>query len=161
MEREAIPQVGSKAPDFTLVGTGGKKVALKDFIGRKHLVLYFYPKDSTPGCTMEACGFREAYPHFEESDTVILGVSRDGVDSHERFSSKHRLPFLLLSDPGAEVCNAYGVFGRKSFLGREFLGIHRTTFVIDRDGTIRGVFPKVKVREHAQEVLSFVRSELA
>jgi peroxiredoxin Q/BCP len=136
-------------------------VGLKDFIGRKHLVLYFYPKDATPGCTMEACGFREAYPHFEERDTVVLGVSRDGVDTHEKFSSKHRLPFLLLSDPKAEVCTAYGVFGTKSFLGREFLGIHRTTFVIDRGGTIRGVFPKVKVREHAQEVLRFIRSELA
>jgi peroxiredoxin Q/BCP len=161
MEMDAIPQVGSKAPDFTLVGTGGKRVGLKDFIGRKHLVLYFYPKDATPGCTMEACGFREAYPNFEERGTVILGVSRDGVDSHEKFSSKHRLPFLLLSDPDAEVCTAYGVFGTKSFLGREFLGIHRTTFVIDRDGTIRGVFPRVKVREHAQEVLRFIRSELA
>ncbi len=161
MEMDAIPQVGSKAPDFNLVGTGGKRVGLKDFIGRKHLVLYFYPKDATPGCTMEACGFREAYPNFEERGTVILGVSRDGVDSHEKFSSKHRLPFLLLSDPDAEVSTAYGVFGTKSFLGREFLGIHRTTFVIDRDGTIRGVFPRVKVREHAQEVLRFIRSELA
>ncbi len=161
MEKDAIPQVGSKAPDFTLVGTGGKKVGLRDFIGRKHLVLYFYPKDATPGCTMEACGFRDAYPHFEEHGTVILGVSRDGVDSHEKFSSKHRLPFLLLSDPNVEVCTAYGVFGTKSFLGREFLGIHRTTFVIDSRGTIRGVFPKVKVREHVEEVLRFIQSELA
>jgi len=161
MEMDAIPQVGSKAPDFTLVGTGGKRVGLRDFLGKKNLVLYFYPKDATPGCSMEACDFRDAYPHFEEHDTVILGVSRDGVDSHEKFSSKHRLPFLLLSDPGAEVCNAYGVYGTKSFLGREFLGIHRTTFVIDSRGTIRGVFPKVKVREHAQEVLRFIRRELA
>jgi len=161
MEMDAIPQVGSKAPDFTLVGTGGKRVGLRDFLGKKNLVLYFYPKDATPGCSMEACDFRDAYPHFEEHGTVILGVSRDGVDSHEKFSSKHRLPFLLLSDPGAEVCSAYGVYGTKSFLGREFLGIHRTTFVIDSRGTIRGVFPKVKVREHAQEVLRFIRRELA
>jgi thioredoxin-dependent peroxiredoxin len=161
MENDAKPQVGSKAPDFTLVGTGGKRVGLRDFVGKKHLVLYFYPKDATPGCTMEACGFRDAYPHFEESDTVVLGVSRDPLASHETFSSKHRLPFLLLSDPGAEVCTAYGVFGTRSFLGREFLGIHRTTFVIDSTGTIRGVFPKVKVREHAQDVLRFIKSELA
>jgi thioredoxin-dependent peroxiredoxin len=161
MEMDAIPQVGSKAPDFTLVGTGGKKIGLRDFLGKKNLVLYFYPKDATPGCLMEACGFRDAYPHFEEHGTVVLGVSRDGVDSHEKFSSKHRLPFLLLSDPGAEVCSAYGVYGTKSFLGRQFLGIHRTTFVIDSRGTIRGVFPKVKVREHAQEVLQFIRRELA
>ncbi|OLD66839.1 MAG: thioredoxin-dependent thiol peroxidase [Acidobacteria bacterium] len=160
METDAIPQIGSRAPDFTLVGTGGKTVGLRDFLGKKHLVLYFYPKDATPGCSMEACGFRDAYPHFEEHGTVILGVSRDGVDSHDKFSSRHRLPFLLLSDPGAEVCNAYGVFGTKSFLGREFLGIHRTTFVIDSRGTIRGVFPKVKVREHAQEVLRFIQREL-
>lgn len=160
MEKDAIPQVGSKAPDFTLMGTGGKKVGLRDFIGRKHLVLYFYPKDATPGCTMEACGFRDASRSFEENGTVILGVSRDGLDSHEKFSTKHRLPFLLLSDPAAEVCSAYGVFGTKSFLGREFLGIHRTTFVIDSSGTIRGVFPRVKVREHAQEVLRFIQSEL-
>ena len=161
MEMDAIPQVGSKAPDFTLVGTGGKRVGLRDFLGKKNLVLYFYPKDATPGCTMEACGFRDSYPHFEEHDTVILGVSRDHVEAHEKFSSKHRLPFLLLSDPGAEVCNAYGVYGTKSFLGREFLGIHRTTFVIDSRGTIRGVFPKVRVREHAQEVLQFIKRELS
>lgn len=156
----AIPPIGSKAPDFTLVGTGGKKVGLKDFYGRKNLVLYFYPKDATPGCTMEACGFRDAYPHFEQHETVVLGVSRDSLNAHESFSTKHRLPFLLLSDPDGEVSTAYGVFGTKSFLGRQFLGIHRTTFVIDSRGTIRGVFPKVKVREHAQDVLRFVQTEL-
>ena len=153
MEMDAIPQVGSKAPDFTLVGTGGKRVGLRDFLGKKNLVLYFYPKDATPGCSMEACGFRDAYPHFEEHGTVILGVSRDGVDAHDKFSSKHRLPFLLLSDPGAEVCNAYGVYGTKSFLGREFLGIHRTTFVI-KGGKIARVFTEVKPEGHAAEVLA-------
>ncbi len=160
MEKDALPQVGSKAPDFTLVGTGGKRVGLKDFIGRKNLVLYFYPKDSTPGCTMEACGFRDAYRQYEEHDTVILGVSRDTPESHEKFSSRYRLPFLLLSDPNAEVATAYGIYGKRSFLGREFFGIHRATFVIDATGTIRGVYPKVKVREHAEEVLQFVRAEL-
>ncbi len=161
MELDALPQVGSKAPDFNLVGTGGKTVGLKDFIGKKNLVLYFYPKDSTPGCTMEACGFRDAYGDYEAHDTVILGVSRDAPDSHEKFSSKHGLPFLLLSDPSAAVATAYGVYGKKSFLGREFFGIHRATFVIDATGTIRRVYPKIKVREHAEEVLEFVRSELA
>ncbi|OLD62486.1 MAG: peroxiredoxin [Acidobacteria bacterium 13_1_40CM_2_68_5] len=161
MENDAIPQVGSKAPDFSLVGTGGKRIGLKDFLGKKNLVLYFYPKDSTPGCTMEACGFRDAYSLFEGKNTVILGVSRDGLESHEKFSGKHRLPFLLLSDPDGEACTAYGVYGKKSFLGREFFGIHRTTFVIDTTGTICRVYPKVKVREHAQEVLQFISSDLA
>jgi len=161
MEKDAIPQVGSKAPDFSLIGTGGKRVGLKDFIGKKNLVLYFYPKDSTPGCTMEASAFRDTYRFFEERNTVILGVSRDGLESHDKFSTKHRLPFLLLSDPSGEVCSAYGVYGKKSFLGREFFGIHRTTFVIDTTGTICRVYPKVKVREHAEEVLRFIRSDLA
>ena len=161
MEKDAIPQVGSKAPDFTLIGTGGKRVGLKDFLGKKNLVLYFYPKDSTPGCTMEACAFRDTHSLFEEKNTVILGVSRDGLESHEKFSGKHRLPFLLLSDPDGEACSAYGVYGKKSFLGREFFGIHRTTFVIDATGTICRVYPRVKVREHAQEVLQFISSDLA
>ncbi len=110
---------------------------------------------------MEACGFRDSYGAYEAHDTVILGVSRDAPESHEKFSSKYRLPFLLLSDPSAAVATAYGVYGKRSFLGREFFGIHRATFVIDATGTIRRVFPKIKVREHAEEVLQFVRTELA
>ncbi len=161
MATDGMPQVGGKAPPFSLLGTGGKKVQLKDFIGKKHLVLYFYPKDATPGCTVEACGFRDSLGHFEALDTVVLGVSRDTLDSHEQFSAKHRIPFLLLSDPETEVCKAYGVFGTKSFMGREFLGIHRTTFVIDKAGTVRQVFPRVKVREHATEVLQFIQQQLA
>src|SRR6266478_5866202 len=107
MAKDATPEVGRKAPAFSLTGTGGKKVALKDFHGKKNLVLYFYPKDDTPGCTMEACGFRDAYGQFEEYDTVILGVSRDSLQAHDRFSDKYRLPFLLLSDPETEVAKAY------------------------------------------------------
>ncbi|HXH27892.1 MAG TPA: thioredoxin-dependent thiol peroxidase [Candidatus Polarisedimenticolia bacterium] len=160
MGKNGTPEVGSKAPEFALAATGGRTVALQDFIGKKNLVLYFYPKDDTPGCTVEACGFRDAYGHFETCDTVILGVSRDGPESHSRFSAKHHLPFLLLSDPEVEVCKAYGVFGMKSFMGREFPGIYRTTFVIDKSGTIRRIYPRVKVREHAAEVLGFVRDEL-
>src|SRR5437867_286367 len=99
MGKDMTPEIGAKAPDFALTGTGGKRVALKDFIGKKNLVLYFYPKDDTPGCTMEACGFRDAFGSFEEKDNIILGVSRDGPESHQRFSSKYKLPFLLLSDP--------------------------------------------------------------
>ena len=161
MEENGAPAVGGKAPEFSLVGTGGKTVSLADFRGKKNLVLYFYPKDHTPGCAMEACGFRDAYPHFEESGTVILGVSRDSLDSHEGFSTKHKLPFLLLSDPDTEVCKSYGVYGKRNFLGCEFFGIHRTTFVIDKQGTIRQIYPRVKVKEHANEILGFVRDQLA
>jgi peroxiredoxin Q/BCP len=161
METEATPGVGTKAPEFTLTATGGRTVRLKDFIGRKNLVLYFYPKDDTPGCTVEAIGFRDAYGDFEALDTVVLGVSRDSPERHQKFSGKCRLPFLLLSDPEADVARAYGAFGTKSFMGREFLGIHRTTFVIDRRGVIRQVWPRVKVKEHAAEVLGFVRTAFA
>ncbi len=161
MAKSETPEVGRKAPAFALVGTGGKTVALKDFIGKKNLILYFYPKDDTPGCTLEACAFRDHFGHFEEHDTVVVGVSRDSVASHEKFSGKYKLPFLLLSDPEIEVAKAYGVYGKKSFMGREFFGVHRTTFVIDKQGTIRQVFPRVKVKDHAEEVLGFIRSELS
>ena len=161
MGTNGMPEVGDKAPQFALAGTGGKQVALKDFVGRKNLVLYFYPKDDTPGCKVEACGFRDSFGLFEAQDAVILGVSRDTIESHENFSAKLRLPFLLLSDPQSEVASAYGVYGKKSFMGREFFGIHRTTFVIDKKGTVRRVYPKVKVREHAGEILAFLRDEMS
>jgi thioredoxin-dependent peroxiredoxin len=161
MGKDGTLEVGSKAPAFTLTAAGGKTVALKDFVGSKNLVIYFYPKDDTPGCTVEACGFRDAYGHFETHDTVVLGVSRDGLESHQKFSAKLRLPYLLLSDPEVEVCKSYGVFGMKSFMGREFPGIYRTTFVIDKTGTIRRIYPRVKVKDHAEEVLGFIRDELA
>lgn len=161
MASNAAPGVGSKAPHFELDATGGRRISLEDFRGRKNLVLYFYPKDHTPGCTLEACDFRDANGRFEAADTVVLGVSRDPVASHDRFTSKHRLPFLLLSDPEGAVAGAYGAYGTKSFMGREFLGIHRTTFVIDRAGTIRQVYPRVRVKGHVAEVLEFVRGGLA
>ncbi|HEX9428455.1 MAG TPA: thioredoxin-dependent thiol peroxidase [Candidatus Polarisedimenticolia bacterium] len=161
MVKQSIPAVGSKAPVFSLQATGGKTVALKDFLGRKNLVLYFYPKDGTPGCTAEAAGFRDAFGNFESADTVILGVSRDDLASHEVFSRKHKLPFLLISDRDSELAKSYGVFGKKSFMGREFFGVHRTTFVIDKTGTIRQVYPRVKVKEHPAEVLDFIREELS
>ncbi len=161
MAIDAAPAIGSKAPHFALEATGGRTVALSDFLGRKNLILYFYPKDHTPGCTLEACDFRDAFGRFEAEDTVILGVSRDPVASHDRFTAKHRLPFLLLSDPDTTVARAYGTWGTKSFMGREFPGIHRTTFVIDTGGTIRQIFPRVRVKGHADEVLKFVRTTLA
>lgn len=161
MAMDALPEIGSKAPQFTLRGTGGKTISLRDFIGKKNVVLYFYPKDDTPGCTAEACGFRDAYGDFESQDTVILGVSRDDLESHQKFTGKYKLPFLLLSDPDAAVSRSYGAFGKKSFMGRDFLGIHRMTFIIDSEGTIRAVYPKVRVKDHVSEVLRFIDSHLA
>lgn len=149
---------GQKAPDFTLPTIGGKNISLSDFVGKKSLVLYWYPKDSTPGCTKEACFFRDLQAEFEEAGAAILGVSIDSVKSHEKFAEKHNLLFPLLSDEDKSVSTAYGVFKEKSMYGKTFLGIERTTFVIDKDGVIRKIWPKVKVEGHADEVLEFIKS---
>jgi len=159
MPKKTTPEVGAKAPAFTLMATGGREVALKDFIGKKNLVLYFYPKDGTPGCTTESCGFRDVHDALRRHDTEVLGVSRDPLDAHERFSAKHGLTFPLLSDAQDHVSKAYGVFGKKSFMGREFYGIHRTTFVIDKQGRIRRIDRKVDVKQHAGEIVDYVKNE--
>jgi thioredoxin-dependent peroxiredoxin len=159
--RKTQPEVGRKAPAFALMATGGREITLGDFAGKKNLVLYFYPKDGTPGCATEACGFRDVHERLEEHDTVVLGVSCDALDAHEKFSARHGLPFALLSDSGKSVSEAYGVYGKKSFMGREFFGIHRTTFVIDKKGTIRRIDRKVDVKQHPNEILDFVKTELA
>ncbi len=145
-------KVGDKAPDFELLDTHGEKVKLSDFRGKK-VVLYFYPKDMTPGCTIEACSFRDNYEKFKKKDAEILGVSADDQTSHEKFTGKHDLPFPLLSDMDKKVCRKYGVWKGKNFLGKKFMGIERTTFVIDEDGKIKKIFPKVKVVGHWKEVL--------
>jgi peroxiredoxin Q/BCP len=160
MAKKNEPQVGRKAPAFALMGTGGREVTLEEFRGRKNLVLYFYPKDGTPGCTTEACAFRDVHERLNEHDTVILGVSPDALDRHEAFSARHGLPFDLLSDDATEVSKTYGVYGKKSFMGREFFGINRTTFVIDKNGTIRRIDRKMDVKRHPAEILEYVRSEL-
>lgn len=148
---------GMKAPAFTLQDATGAKVSLRDFRGKNVVVLYFYPKDMTPGCTKEACSFRDLKTEFEQAGAVILGVSPDSVDSHDTFRAKHTLNFPLLSDPGAKVASKYGVWKEKSMYGRTYMGIERTTFIIDKEGTIRKIFPKVKVDKHADEVLEVVR----
>lgn len=145
-------KAGDRAPDFTLPADDGGTLSLKDLAGRK-IVLYFYPKDDTSGCTAEACSFRDLSPGFAEADTVVIGVSRDGVSSHDRFKSKYGLPFALLSDADATVCEAYGVWVEKSMYGRKYMGIERATFLIGRDGVIRHVWRKVKVPGHAEAVL--------
>jgi thioredoxin-dependent peroxiredoxin len=149
---------GQIAPEFALPSTGGKTISLADFKGSKNVVIYFYPKDETPGCTKEACSFRDVQSEFEQAGAVILGVSADSVKSHEKFAANHHLPFPLLSDENKSVIDAYGVWKEKSLYGKTFLGIERTTFVIDKSGVIRKIWPKVKVDGHIDEVLAFVRS---
>lgn len=153
-------EVGQTAPDFTLPASNGQTVSLRDFRG-KNVVLYFYPKDMTPGCTTEACDFRDCHPEFAKLDTVVLGVSPDDVPSHDKFIAKHGLPFLLLADTDHKVAEAYGVWVLKKMYGREYMGIERTTFVIDREGRIAQVWHKVKVKGHVEDVLTFVRDHLA
>jgi len=142
----------TKAPDFSLVDEKGNTVSLADFKG-KPVVLYFYPKDDTPGCTTEACSFRDDYSQYKEAGAVILGVSPDSEKSHAKFASKHQLPFTLLVDEDHRICEAYGVWGRKKFMGREYDGVFRTTFLIDKTGNIAKVFEGVKPAVHSAEVL--------
>ena len=151
-----MPATGDKAPAFTLETDEGKKVSLKDFKGRT-VVLYFYPKDDTPGCTKEACAFRDAFPRFTKTDAVILGISADSVESHVKFKKKYKLPFTLLADVGHEVADRYGVWGKKKMFANIFSGIHRTTFVIDGDGVVRRVFKVRSVDGHAADVEAAVK----
>ncbi len=145
-------KTGDKAPAFSLLDDSGKKVSLKDFKG-KTVVLYFYPKDLTPGCTVEACDFRDAQAQIKKKKAVVLGVSRDSVSLHGKFRDKHELNFPLLADEDGKVCEAYGVWQEKSMYGKKYMGIARTTFVIGPTGKIEKVFEKVKVKGHIDEVL--------
>lgn len=145
---------GLKAPDFSSAASGGENVSLKSFRGRKNVVLYFYPKDDTPGCTVEACGFRDSIKIIESQDTVILGVSPDGVAAHEKFIKKFSLPFILLADEQKKICQDYGVWVQKSLYGRKYMGVERTTFVIDKEGKIAKIFTKVRPQGHNDEVLA-------
>jgi peroxiredoxin Q/BCP len=145
-------EIGDKAPSFTLPADGGGKVALKDLKGKK-VVLYFYPKDDTSGCTAEACAFRDNLPDFSKVKAAIVGISRDPVASHDKFKTKYKLTFPLVSDEDGKVCEAYGTWVEKSMYGRKYMGIDRATFLIDEKGVIRGIWRKVKVPGHAEEVL--------
>ncbi|MDP3921004.1 MAG: thioredoxin-dependent thiol peroxidase [Candidatus Omnitrophota bacterium] len=152
---------GVKAPQFNLQSSNGEKVALKDFKGKKRVVLYFYPKDNTPGCTVEACEFRDDRSKIEKAGAVILGVSPDGLSDHEKFVKKFKLPFLLLSDENKKICRAYGVWVKKSMYGRSYMGVARSTFVIGKKGKIEKIYSKVKPEGHSDEILDFLRSEHA
>ena len=148
----AVLKEGIKAPDFTAIDQDGAKVKLSSFKGKKNVVLYFYPKDMTPGCTTQACNFRDQYKKFK--DTVILGVSIDSSERHQKFIAKYDLPFTLIADIDKKVVQKYGIWQEKKLYGKTFMGIVRTTFIIDKAGTIQKIFPKVKVKNHIEEVLS-------
>ena len=153
MPHELKLKEGDAAPTFTALTNGGQTVSLADYAGRP-VILYFYPRDDTPGCTKEACAFRDAFADFTSKGAVVLGVSADSVKSHEKFIHKFKLPFTLLADEDKRIVEAYGVWGEKSFLGRRYQGIHRVTFLIGGDGRIQKIWPKVKPVEHAAEVLT-------
>lgn len=152
-------ELGKLAPDFSLENQDGETTRLADFKGR-NIVLYFYPKDMTPGCTTEACDFRDHHETFENSDTVILGISPDPIEKHQKFIDKHGLPFPLLADVNHEVAEKYGVWKLKKMFGKEFYGIERSTFIIDKEGILQKEYRKVKVKGHVEEALGFVRENL-
>lgn len=146
---------GNKAPDFTAIDQDGEKVKLSSFRGENNVVLYFYPKDMTPGCTTQACDFRDQHKKFK--NTVILGVSIDSTERHQKFIAKYDLPFTLIADIDKKVVQKYGIWQEKKLYGKTFMGIVRTTFIIDKNGTIQKIFPKVKVKTHIEDVLSALK----
>ena len=146
-------EVGMKAPDFTLADKDGKSVSLSDFLGKK-VVLYFYPRDNTPGCTRQACAFAGSYAQFREKNVEVIGISKDSVASHVKFAEKYSLPFILLSDPELTAIQAYGVWQEKKQYGKVSMGVVRTTFLIDEEGNIAAVMPKVKPDTNAEEILA-------
>ncbi len=154
-----VPAIGAKAPSFSLPDQDGKNHRLEDYRG-KWVLLYFYPKDNTSGCTKEACAIRDEFPRFEKLDAVVLGVSKDSIESHKRFADRHGLPFTLLSDADTKVQGAYGAWRKKKMAGREYMGTFRMSVLIDPDGKIAKVYEKVRPAEHAAEVLDDLK-ELA
>ena len=152
MAATGIPEVGTKAPAFDLPAYPEGQFKLSQFKGKQNVVLYFYPRDDTPGCTTEACGFRDNFSQFQSADTVVLGVSTDSVKSHEKFATKFSLPFPLLADESHELAEKYGVWVEKNMYGKKSMGIQRATFLIDKSGKIAAAWPKVKVDGHVEEV---------
>ncbi len=150
-------KIGDKAPNFSLLNQNGKKVFLKDYIGKK-IVLYFYPKDMTSGCTKEGCDFRDHIKIFEKHNTVVLGISCDSVESHKKFSDKYDFPFSILSDGAKKIVQDYGVWKQKNMYGRKYYGIERTTFIIDEKGKVEKIFSKVNVKNHIKELLDLLES---
>ena len=151
-------EIGTKAPIFTLQDQNGNPVSLADFVGKK-VILYFYPKDNTPGCSRQACAFAAAYEGFKAKDIVVIGISKDSVASHLKFAQKYDLPFILLSDPERQAIEAYGVWQEKKLYGKVSYGVVRTTFIIDEQGNIEKIMPKVKPDTNAGEILSYLAGE--
>ena len=149
--------VGDKAPDFTIATDGGGTFCLSEMMGQ-NVIIYFYPKDDTPGCTKEACEFRDSLPDFSKSSSKIIGISKDTVAKHDKFKSKYELPFALGADVEGAVCEAYGTWVEKSMYGRQYMGIERATFLVDREGVVQGIWRKVKVKGHVEEVLAAVQN---
>lgn len=147
--------VGMKAPNFTLLDQNNKKISLSDFLGKK-VVVYFYPKDHTPGCTTQACAFRDAYDGFKEKDIVVIGISKDSVDSHQKFIEDYNLPFMLLSDPELEAIQAYDVWKEKNMYGKITMGVARSTYIIDEEGNIAKIFLRANPDTNAKEILDFL-----
>lgn len=151
-------EVGSIAPDFTLLDQNGDSVSLSNFVGKK-IILYFYSKDNTPGCTKQACGYAQNYPRFKEKDTIIIGISKDTVVSHKKFEEKYQLPFILLANPELDVLQAYDVCKEKNMYGRMVMGVVRTTYLINEEGIIEKAFTKVKAADDAERMLREIESE--
>ena len=158
METNKLLEAGAKAPQFTLPDAEGDPVSLADFAGKK-VVLYFYPRDNTPGCTRQACAFAGAFEEFKQIDAVVIGISKDSTASHKKFAEKHGLPFLLLSDPELTAIQAYGVWQEKKNYGKVSMGVVRSTFIIDENGVIEKVMPKVKPDTNAAEVLAYLKGD--
>lgn len=149
--------IGNNAPDFTLPASTGGMISLSDYLNKKRVVLYFYPKDNTHGCTKEACSFRDHLPGLEDEDTVVLGVSADSMKSHDKFIEKHNLNFPLLSDEDHKVAEAYGAWGEKNMYGKKYYGMIRKTFIIGKDGKLEHVFHKVRADGHGEEILNLIK----
>lgn len=150
-------ETGIKAPDFTLLNQDGESVTLSQYLGKK-VILYFYPKDNTPGCTKQACGFAQLYPDFNEKGAVILGVSKDSVKSHKKFQEKYQLPFTLLSDPELQVIQAYDVWKEKNMYGKKVMGVVRTTYLINEEGIIEKAYTKVKAAQNPEDMLKVLNA---
>ena len=153
-----MPETGMKAPEFTLTDKDGNSVSLSDFLGRK-IVLYFYPRDNTPGCSRQACAFAAAYEGFRSQNVAVIGISRDSVSSHRKFAEKYSLPFILLSDPELQAIRAYGVWQEKKLYGKVSMGVARTTFLIDEQGNLEKVMPQVRPDTNAAEILAYLKGE--
>lgn len=156
VENNMALNIGDQAPDFILSTDAGQSIQLSHLLGKK-VIIYFYPKDNTPGCTKQACDFRDQHPHFQKKDVIVLGISKDSAKAHTKFKEKYDLPFTLLVDDQADVCEAYGVVNKKSLFGKTFLGIERSTFLIDEKGKIQAIWRKVKVPGHVEQVLNEIK----